>query len=121
MGPMYSEIPRTKRWAVDRLLGWGIIHLLILRVLVDEGECWRNRLSKLLYERYGVSIGSGSLYSKLFVQERLGYVRKVRTERRGGAPPRKVYVATEKGRELLESSTSFLAAVLDMLGGRNVK
>lgn len=48
------------------------------------------------------NIKPGSLYGALQRMEAEGLVRKVRTEQRGGRPPRAVYEITEEGRRELE-------------------
>jgi DNA-binding PadR family transcriptional regulator len=100
---------------IGSLLQRGLVHLLILRILLDEGECWKTRIQKILYDRYGISEGSGSMTLKLLLQEKKGYIEKVRVEGRGRGQPRKIYRITEKGRRLLQEGVEFLDEALRML------
>jgi len=113
---MSGWIPKIHRPIIDKLLKWGIIHLLILKIISDEGETWKNQIEKLLYERYGLSVGSGSLQSRMFLQQKLGYIEKVREEWGiMGSKKRKIYRVTPKGLDLLKSSIEFLEYVLRRL------
>lgn len=76
----------------------GVLELAILKIISDK-ECYGYHLVETL-KQHEMNISEGTVYpilSRLKAEEVIGY----RWEESSKGPPRKYYLLTEKGRELL--------------------
>lgn len=94
--------PRSSPSEDDRDLYSGLIRLHVLHHAVEEPIFGLGMLEELA--RHGYRISPGTLYPILHGLEKKGYLRS--TRQRNGKSLRKVYRATQLGKEALQAAKS---------------
>ena len=90
-----------------RRLVKNFMDLLILMELRERGMSGYD-VMKLIYRRFRILMGSGSVYSLLYRMEAEGLIRGTWQERR------RIYMLTPKGQQVAETSHRFHEDLMDL-------
>ncbi len=85
--------------------------IYILRML-KEKPMYAYELNKGVSDRFGFNIGTASAYVVLYKLKNAGYVK---TEWREEGRPRKYYIITESGKEILDKGMDYIRELNKML------
>ncbi len=100
---------------VKRDLKRLIYPVLILKIIVDEGgRAYGYRIARRFSEITGLKLVEGTLYPNLKELERMGLIESYWGESPSG-PPRKYYVATERGKAELKDACKIVKGILEII------
>jgi PadR family transcriptional regulator PadR len=94
----------NKREIIQRITK-NLLDIQLLR-LIEAEPMWGYKIKKTVESSLGIKLRHGALYPMLNYMEKGGFLTSHRQQKSGRA--RKVYTATEKGKEYLESYRAVL-------------